>query len=419
MSAATVGLGCATLTAGRAANRLYQGGANISDLPADPWQYPSGNMGFYSDKGSQLVDGTCAAMGRYAARFTGWYTAGGFTDECGKKHVSGHHYNWTYLSVLNEDEKAMQPENGVEYTKCFDQWKAEIAKVNPHVVLIGPETYYMSGGKRNPGVTSIKFNTYFMTASNHADGKSPPVISNHNAVGDFDGFDKWYSEFALPLEAARQKLAPQSECVLNEVVLGVNDWCDTGHKAESCPNWQDSASQGRAANRKTLSWNHDATTYAYNFARLSELGYLYVSSDQLVGGPWPDNYPSVSSLDWQTGEPNAKYWTVRLLAAVFGKRSRQLVQANVSATGTGADASASAHAMGFVQDGQKGILVLSKAADPTVFSVPFAARWEGTLLEGVGAEPGFTPPRAVHMRGQTEIRVGAYAVLALWEPPKR
>ena len=92
VSAATVGLGCATLTAGRAANRLYQGGANISDLPADPWQYPSGNMGYYSDKGSQLVDGTCAAMGRYAARFTGWYTAGGFTDECGKKHVSGYHY---------------------------------------------------------------------------------------------------------------------------------------------------------------------------------------------------------------------------------------------------------------------------------------------------------------------------------------
>ena len=26
--------------------------------------------------------------------------------------------------------------------------------------------------------------------------------------------------------------------------------------------------------------------YAYNFARLSELGFLYVTSDQLVGGPW-------------------------------------------------------------------------------------------------------------------------------------
>jgi hypothetical protein len=60
---------------------LYKGGANISDLPADPWQYPSGNMGYYSEKGTQLVDESCAAMARYAARFTGWYTAGGYTDE--------------------------------------------------------------------------------------------------------------------------------------------------------------------------------------------------------------------------------------------------------------------------------------------------------------------------------------------------
>eukprot|EP01047_Picozoa_sp_COSAG01_P048682 COSAG01_NODE_4762_length_4758_cov_2.512127_7_plen_76_part_00 len=74
-------------------------------------------MGFYSAKGGQLVDESCGAMARYAARFTGWYTAGGYTDECGKEHRSGLRYNWTYLSVLNEDEKAMEPENGVEYTR--------------------------------------------------------------------------------------------------------------------------------------------------------------------------------------------------------------------------------------------------------------------------------------------------------------
>ena len=29
-----------------------------------------------------------------------------------------------------------------------------------------------------------------------------------------------------------------------------------------------------------------AAVYAYNFARLSELGFLYATLDQLVGGPW-------------------------------------------------------------------------------------------------------------------------------------
>ena len=41
-------------------------------------------------------------MARFAARFVGWYTSGGFVDECGAEHKSGFHYNWTYLSVLNE-----------------------------------------------------------------------------------------------------------------------------------------------------------------------------------------------------------------------------------------------------------------------------------------------------------------------------
>eukprot|EP01050_Picozoa_sp_SAG11_P000753 SAG11_NODE_26_length_23420_cov_40.459886_19_plen_365_part_00 len=364
----------------------------------------------------------------------------------------------------------MQPENGVEYTKCFDQWKSAIAKVNPHITLIGPETYYMDGGRRNPGATSIEYNRYFLNASNHEDGKSPAVISNHNSVGNFEGFDKWYDEFAVPLEAARQALAPQTESVLNEVVLGVADWCDGSSRQVECPNWQDKASQGRAANRKTDNWNHDGTVFAYNFCRLSELGYLYVTSDQLVGGPWPDNYrefrsppaqcpppshggrhppllcarlranlcgttlalmyapaaapaapvASVSSLDWQTGEPNAKYWTVRLLAALFGKHTRQLVRTNISTPdGSTSSAAATAHAMGFVQDGQRGILLLTKTARHLVFSVPFASGWEGTLLEGVGEEPGFTPPRSIRFgAGQTEISVGAYAVLAMWEPPK-
>ena len=38
-------------------------------------------------------------------------------------------YQWTFLSVLNEDEKAMEPEDGVEYTKCFDQWKVGVDRI--------------------------------------------------------------------------------------------------------------------------------------------------------------------------------------------------------------------------------------------------------------------------------------------------
>ena len=39
----------------------------------------------------------------------GWYTAGGFVDECGVKHASGLYYQWPLLSVLNEDEYSTPP----------------------------------------------------------------------------------------------------------------------------------------------------------------------------------------------------------------------------------------------------------------------------------------------------------------------
>ncbi len=61
-------------------------------------------------------------MARYAARYVGWYTAGGFTDECGKRHTSNLHYDWPLLSVLNEDEYGTPPGGGVVYTTCWDAW---------------------------------------------------------------------------------------------------------------------------------------------------------------------------------------------------------------------------------------------------------------------------------------------------------
>ena len=64
----------------------------------------------------------------------GWYTASGFTDECGHYHHSGLRYDWEFLSVLNENEHEMVP--STQYTTCFDRWREEIAKVNDHHPMI-------------------------------------------------------------------------------------------------------------------------------------------------------------------------------------------------------------------------------------------------------------------------------------------
>ena len=108
---------------------MFEPDGHNRTLPADPWHFPSNKFDNYLVKGKPLLDPTCREMGRYAARYVSWYTQGGMTDECGKRHVSNLHYKWEYLSVLNEDEYHTPPEGGVEYTICYDMW--------PHVAPRG------------------------------------------------------------------------------------------------------------------------------------------------------------------------------------------------------------------------------------------------------------------------------------------
>ena len=50
---------------------------------------------------------SCTDMADYMARIVEHYTQGGHHDSCGHFHPSGFHYNWTVLSVLNENEVHM------------------------------------------------------------------------------------------------------------------------------------------------------------------------------------------------------------------------------------------------------------------------------------------------------------------------
>src|SRR5579884_4145262 len=67
--------------------------------PSDPnqvtWDY---------EQGTELRDATFKEVADYYARLLAWYTQGGFIDELGKRHESGHHYAVPYWEVLNEVE---------------------------------------------------------------------------------------------------------------------------------------------------------------------------------------------------------------------------------------------------------------------------------------------------------------------------
>merc|ERR1719387_1636755 len=97
---------------------------------------------------------------------------------------------------------------------------------------------------------------------------------------------------------------------------------------------------------------------------MASLGYKYVTADQLVAGPWPNNSPAVGALDWDTGEPNAKYWAVRMIAAGLGSGRKALYHTVLAGSaGQGHDAP-SLFAQGIGARGARMVLLVSKTEAP-------------------------------------------------------
>jgi hypothetical protein len=189
------------------------------------------------------------------------YTNGGFTDECGHFHPSEFHYEWWGVSVLNEDEHAIKPDNGVAYTTCYDAIKIEVERVNKKVTLVGPE---IVGGSWDTG-----YMEYFLKAENHADKQAPPVASYHwfggmvnNNTGE-EFMTRWLSDYWDPngiVQSIHKTIAAtgqKTEVVLNEYIPFIDDWCNcTGLEPlcgnsvlpAKCPDWQAPSTGGGYAN---------------------------------------------------------------------------------------------------------------------------------------------------------------------------
>jgi hypothetical protein len=263
------------------------------------------NFDAYNWGAGALVDESCEQMAAYVARIVEHYTRGGHHDECGHWHPSGFYYNWSVLSVLNENEHNI---GGPRYVTCFDAWRRAVSKVNSEIKLAGPETVIWAGG--------LNYLPLFLDPKNHNGSQAPELVTTHWAIfegggtsgeGYFTGFDSLMATIE-DLVAQRDTLSPTTELALNEFIPFNNDWCDVSDsealfaqhgatlaqdprsrrspRSGGCPNWKDNKTAGVRINRKTLGWNAAAACFAYGYARLALVGYKYVGADQLIGGPW-------------------------------------------------------------------------------------------------------------------------------------
>ena len=142
--------------------------------------------------------------------------------------------------------------------------------------------------------------------------------------------------------------------------------------------------------------------YAYIYGEAAKLGIEVVGESQMVG--YPTQWPSVSMVDWNTGQPNARFWVLKLLRTNFGPGDK-LVETSL---GTPA-----VYGLGFVtRDGKRKLLLVNKRDWTIVAIVPGAS---GGHLEVVDQQTAFQPP-AVAQLPSDDVILGGLAVAVVTLP---
>jgi hypothetical protein len=82
---------------------------------------------------SVFADPSGRREGRWFSNILDWYCRGGFTDERGEYHHSGHNYTFGYLEILNEMDLAAGP----GYIRWYDGVVAVVRARHPAIKFIG------------------------------------------------------------------------------------------------------------------------------------------------------------------------------------------------------------------------------------------------------------------------------------------
>jgi hypothetical protein len=344
--------------------------------PSDPnqvtWDY---------EQGTDLRDPSMKEVAEYYGRLASWYTRGGFTDEAGRLHSSGHHYKIGYWEVLNEVdfEHDMSPEF---YTALYDAVTESIHRVDPTIKFVG---LALAAPGRSP-----QFFEYFLDPRHHKPGTPIDMISYHfyASPADDEPAEAWpytffdqasrFVDLVRYIQAIRARLSPQTAT-------------DTDELGAILPN-DNATPRGPIPDSY---WNLCSAMYAYLYSELAQIGVEVVGESQLVG--YPSQFPSVSMVNWNTGRPNARFWTLKLLHDNLGAGDR-LVHS---------EAGGSLYAQGFVAPGGKRLVLLLNERDRVLKArVPGAA---GASEQYVDQTTGEHPAASTTLSGDT-ITLGGFAV---------
>lgn len=359
--------------------------------PYDPnqvvWEYT---------KGLDFRDPSFKEVAQYYARLISWYTQGGFTDEFGKRHESGHHYRVTHWEVLNEPEleRNIPPE---VYTKFYDAVVTEMHKASPDTKFVGMG---LAAPSMNP-----KYFEYFLDPKNHEPGIPLDCISYHfyaiptvDQTPEVQGFTFFaqadgFLNSVRYIEQIRERLSPNTKTMVNEIgAISADDLVqgEPGHVTKPIP---------------SSYWSLTGAMYAYIFGEFTRIGVDVAGESQLVG--YPTQFPSVSMVDWNDGSPNPRFRVLQLLHDNFGPGDK------VVESEGGFSSNPFIYSLPVItKDGKKRILLVNKRDRARKVNIPGAGRGEQTYTDQT---TGSKPPVTLKLSSD-DVTLNGYSVSAVTFP---
>jgi len=353
--------------------------------PADPnqpvWDYT---------QGTELRDPSGKELGDYYARLVSWYVNGGFTDEAGVRHESGYHYQLPVWEVLNEVE--------YEHAMTAQQYTSRYDAIVEGIHRFSPSTKFMGMALATPS-EDADFVEYFLNPAHHKAGIPLDYISYHFYATPTRGqtIEDWQYTFfdqangflntVRYIENIRKRLSPATKT-------------DTDELGPILPT--DNTAEDKVAPPPAY-WNLAGSLYAYLFVQLARLQVDVIGESQLIG--YPTQFPSVSMMNWENNQPNARFQVLKLIKDSFHPGDT-LVETDLKG-----DASSDAFAQAFVTPGGHKLLLANKRNRAVEVALPDGDR--ATALT-VDAATGDGPARRVKP-ADGKIRLEAFAVtVVLW-----
>jgi hypothetical protein len=337
-------------------------------VPEDPdtpdWTYSEFNE-------AKLDDATLKLAGEYQARLAGWYINGGFTDEYGKWHASGHHYAVEYWEVLNDPDFEGSL-SAADYTRLYDAIVSAVRKVAPGLKFMGPVVgdishagyflYFLDPKNHQPGIP-LDMLSYHIFVLPDAD-ESPDVMS----YTVFQQADK-YLLAAAYIDALRQHFVPEARTDVVDVATMLPDPL-APKLAHPIPRSY---------------WNLSGAMFAYLYGQLALLGVDVVGASELID--YPGIVAASTLVDWDTGRPNARYWVTKLLRENFGPGDRLIRPPSYNVLE--ADPTPQLYAQAFITNGgdRKVLLVNKRTAPLTVKITGAGGGFEQRVDQGTQAAP--------------------------------